>query len=230
MHLAWSGDQTSWAERRPDGRAVIGAGEQLGPGEVVLAPGESYRTPDVLAVWSGEGLDGLSKRLHRHVRARPSHPRRPRPVVLNTWEAVYFDHRLDRLSALADVAATVGVERFVLDDGWFMHRRARPGRAGGLDRRPGRVAAGLGPADRARPRARHGVRALGRAGDGEHGLRPLPGPPRLGAAGRRQAARPVAAPASARPGGAGGVGARVRAARRAPAGPPDRLPQVGPQP
>jgi alpha-galactosidase len=123
LHLAWSGDQTSWAERRPDGRAVIGACEQLGPGEVVLAPGESYRTPDVLAVWSGEGLDGLSNRLHRHVRARPSHPRRPRPVVLNTWEAVYFDHGLDRLSTLADVAATVGVERFVLDDGWFMHRR-----------------------------------------------------------------------------------------------------------
>jgi alpha-galactosidase len=44
-------------------------------------------------------------------------------VVLNTWEAVYFDHRLDRLAALADVAAEVGVERFVLDDGWFMHRR-----------------------------------------------------------------------------------------------------------
>ena len=123
LHLAWSGDQTSWAERRPDGRAVIGACERLGPGELVLGPGERYRTPEVLAVWSGEGLDGLSNRLHRHVRARPSHPRRPRPVVLNTWEAVYFDHRPDRLSELADVAARVGVERFVLDDGWFMHRR-----------------------------------------------------------------------------------------------------------
>ena len=48
---------------------------------------------------------------------------RPRPVVLNTWEAVYFDHRLDRLTALADTAAELGVERFVLDDGWFRHRR-----------------------------------------------------------------------------------------------------------
>jgi alpha-galactosidase len=44
-------------------------------------------------------------------------------VVLNTWEAVYFDHRLDRLTRLADVAAEIGVERFVLDDGWFLHRR-----------------------------------------------------------------------------------------------------------
>jgi alpha-galactosidase len=123
LHLAWSGDHATWAERRPDGRAVLGAAETLGPGEVVLGPGETYRTPDVLAVWSDQGLDGLSRRLHQHVRARPSHPARPRPVVLNTWEAVYFDHRLDRLTELADAAAAIGVERFVLDDGWFLHRR-----------------------------------------------------------------------------------------------------------
>jgi alpha-galactosidase len=123
LHLAWSGDQSAYAERRPDGRGVLAAGELLGPGEVVLEPGESYRTPDLLAVWSGAGLDGLSDRLHAHVRARPTHPRRPRPAVLNTWEAVYFDHRLDRLVALADVAAAVGIERFVLDDGWFLGRR-----------------------------------------------------------------------------------------------------------
>jgi alpha-galactosidase len=43
--------------------------------------------------------------------------------VLNTWEAVYFDHDLARLTSLADTAAAIGVERFVLDDGWFRHRR-----------------------------------------------------------------------------------------------------------
>ncbi len=123
LHVAWSGDHTTSAERRPDGRGVLRAGELLTSGEVVLAAGESYRTPDVVAVWSDLGLDGLSQRLHRMVRARPSHPTRTRPAVLNTWEAVYFDHRLDRLTELADVAAEVGIERFVLDDGWFMHRR-----------------------------------------------------------------------------------------------------------
>ena len=123
LHLAWSGDQTMRAERRPDGRAVLAAAELLGPDEVVLGPGESYRTPEVVAVWSDAGLDGLSARLHRHVRDRATHPRRPRPAVLNTWEAVYFDHRLDRLTELADVAAAVGIERFVLDDGWFLNRR-----------------------------------------------------------------------------------------------------------
>ena len=53
----------------------------------------------------------------------PSPTARPRPVTLNVWEAVYFDHNLDRLVALAAVGEEVGVERFVLDDGWFRHRR-----------------------------------------------------------------------------------------------------------
>ena len=122
-HLAWSGNSESYAERRPDGSCVVGMAELLEPGEVVLDSGEEYVAPTVHAVYSGDGLDGISDRLHRSIRARPGHPRRARPVVLNTWEAVYFDHRLDRLTGLADVAADVGVERFVLDDGWFLHRR-----------------------------------------------------------------------------------------------------------
>ena len=123
VHLGWSGDASAWAERLADGTASLGAAERLEPGEVILAPGEAYATPWLYAAWSDRGLDGLSAALHSFVRARPSHPHTPRPVVLNTWEAVYFDHRLDRLSELADVAAEVGVERFVLDDGWFGGRR-----------------------------------------------------------------------------------------------------------
>jgi alpha-galactosidase len=123
IHLGWSGNASWWAERLPDGASTLGAAELLEPGEVVLAPGDEYATPWLYAAWSDRGLDGLSARLHRFIRSRPSHPRRPRPVVLNTWEAVYFDHRLDRLTGLADTAAELGVERFVLDDGWFRHRR-----------------------------------------------------------------------------------------------------------
>jgi alpha-galactosidase len=65
----------------------------------------------------------MSAAYHELIRSRPHHPKSPRPVILNTWEAVYFDHRLDRLSELADAAARIGVERFVLDDGWFGGRR-----------------------------------------------------------------------------------------------------------
>ena len=64
----------------------------------------------------------MSARFHEWMRARPTHPSTPRPVVLNTWEAVYFAHDLDTLKELADTAAGVGVERFVLDDGWFKGR------------------------------------------------------------------------------------------------------------
>jgi alpha-galactosidase len=68
-------------------------------------------------------LDALSDRFHRDMRARRHHPSSPRPVIMNTWEAVYFDHDLPKLRDLADLAAEVGAERFVLDDGWFRRRR-----------------------------------------------------------------------------------------------------------
>jgi alpha-galactosidase len=123
VHVAWSGNHVTYAERVHEGRGVLGGGELLTGGEVVLAPGETYTSPWLYAAYSAAGIDGVTAAFHAWLRARPSHPVRPRPVVLNTWEAVYFDHDLTRLRGLADVAAAVGVERFVLDDGWFRHRR-----------------------------------------------------------------------------------------------------------
>ncbi|WP_432164704.1 alpha-galactosidase [Streptomyces sp. bgisy031] len=104
---------------------MLAGGELLASGEVRLAEGKSYTSPWTYFVHSATGLDGISHRLHRMLRARPHHPRSPRPVILNTWEAVYFDHDLDldTLQALAERAQQVGVERFVLDDGWFRGRR-----------------------------------------------------------------------------------------------------------
>jgi alpha-galactosidase len=125
VHLGWSGNHTTYAERSNEATSVLGAAELLEPGEVVLAAGESYSTPWIFAAYSDHGLDGISEAFHGYLRARPQHPRpdRPRKVILNTWEAVYFDHDLATLRRLADAAATIGVERFVLDDGWFRHRR-----------------------------------------------------------------------------------------------------------
>lgn len=122
-HLAWSGNQALVADRLADGRRYIQLGELLHPGELTLEPGASYRSPEVVAVHSGAGLTAATQQFHRHLRARPTHPRSPRPVLYNTWEAVHFDHDLDRLRALAERAARVGVERFVLDDGWYGSRR-----------------------------------------------------------------------------------------------------------
>jgi alpha-galactosidase len=128
VHTGWSGNHVHLAERLPEGAGaggagVLGGGELLLPGEVPLAPGESYTTPWVFFTYSADGLDGASARVHRWLRSRPQHPRNPRPLVLNTWEAVYFDQDLDTLTRLAEQAARVGVERFVLDDGWFGARR-----------------------------------------------------------------------------------------------------------
>ena len=92
IHVAWSGNHRVYAERLPTGgHAVLGGGELLLPGEVSLAPGEAYTSPWVVGAYGAAGLDELSGRVHDFLRARPAHPRTPRPVILNTWEAVYFD-------------------------------------------------------------------------------------------------------------------------------------------
>ncbi|WP_336215456.1 alpha-galactosidase [Nonomuraea sp. LPB2021202275-12-8] len=122
LHVAWSGNHRTLAERNPDGVGMLAGGELLLPGEGTLAPGESYTSPWVFGSW-GRGLNDLSTRFHDYLRARPHHPGARRPVVLNTWEAVYFDQDVTVLTELADLAAEIGVERFVLDDGWFRHRR-----------------------------------------------------------------------------------------------------------
>ena len=113
-------------ERMPDGRGYIQFGELFDAGEIVLQPGESYTTPEVFASSSAQGLNQASQQFHAHWRSRPGHPspKRLRPVTLNTWEAVYFKHDLETLQELARKAAEAGVERFVLDDGWFGSRRS----------------------------------------------------------------------------------------------------------
>ncbi|GAB3231054.1 alpha-galactosidase [Glycomyces halotolerans] len=123
VHLGWSADVRHRTDRVTEHVTVLGAGELLRPGEIRLARGESYRAPVAYFSWSAAGLDGVADRFHTWMRARPQHPSSPRPLVLNTWEAVYFDHDPSRLERLARRAAEVGVERFVLDDGWFLGRR-----------------------------------------------------------------------------------------------------------
>ena len=122
VHTAWSGNHTHYAEQVFTGERVLGGGELLLPGEVRLATGEGYESPWLYGAY-GAGLDDVARRFHRHLRARVPQVSAQRPVTLNVWEAVYFDHDTDRLLDLAERAAAVGVERYVLDDGWFGSRR-----------------------------------------------------------------------------------------------------------
>jgi alpha-galactosidase len=132
FHLGWSGDHKLLAESLRDGRVQVQAGSLLAPGEILLDAGASYTTPTAYATRSYGGLNGLSARFHPFVREHVLGGRlngKTRPVHFNSWEAVYFNHDLGKLKELADLAAEVGVERFVLDDGWF---KGRPNDKSGL--------------------------------------------------------------------------------------------------
>jgi alpha-galactosidase len=124
LHLGWSGNWKFVIDRSPHGQLLVQAGELFLPGELVLEPGQSYATPP-LYLASAHGLNDLSYQFHRFVRdklVRFPDPAKPRPVHFNSWEAVYFDQNLELLFHLVELAAKVGAERFVLDDGWFRGR------------------------------------------------------------------------------------------------------------
>lgn len=124
-HLAWSGNHQQTIEWLHDGQYQWQLGEWLAPGEVQLAPGQAITTPEVVASCSSAGFDGLAANFHAELRTRlrwPGGTMAARPVHLNTWEGFYFDVHPGPVMALADAAAEVGVERFVLDDGWFHGR------------------------------------------------------------------------------------------------------------
>ena len=125
MGLLFSGNSKHTIEQLQSGRKAISASELLLPGEVILAPGASHSNAAAVAIYSSSGIDGVSEKSYGWLRARKNHPTnvRPRPLTLNVWEAVYFDHNLEKLTELAKVAKQIGVERFVLDDGWFGSRR-----------------------------------------------------------------------------------------------------------
>lgn len=126
FHLGWSGNHRLRVDRLSDGRGLVQMGECFLPGEMTLAPGETYHSPMLYASFAPDGMSGLSQRFHTHLKSKIMDDRitrKPRPIHYNTWEAVYFDHDLDTLKTLADKAAEIGVERFILDDGWFGSRR-----------------------------------------------------------------------------------------------------------
>jgi alpha-galactosidase len=125
LAMAWSGNNIHHVEKLVDGHKSMGAGEYLLPGEVILKAGESYKAPRAIATYTEEGLDGLTRNHYDWIRSRKNHitKLRPRPLTLNMWEAVYFDHSFDGAKKIVDKAAEIGVERVVLDDGWFGSRR-----------------------------------------------------------------------------------------------------------
>ena len=90
-----------------------------------LEPGESFQTPEAVMVYSANGLNAMSQVYHKLYQkrlARGYWRDRPRPILINNWEATYFDFTEEKLLSIARTAKDQGIEMFVLDDGWYGNR------------------------------------------------------------------------------------------------------------
>ena len=90
-----------------------------------LTPGESFQTPEVVMVYSAEGLGHMTRTFHdlyRNHLIRSPWKNKKRPILINNWEATYFDFNTEKLLSIAREAAKVGIEMLVMDDGWFGNR------------------------------------------------------------------------------------------------------------
>lgn len=121
--LHWSGNWKLIGEGTRDGRTLVHLGLNDYDFELPLAPGESFASPAVTFGYVANGFGAMSHALHtyqrNHLAPRKSHLP---PVVYNSWYATEFDVSADSQIALAEKAAAMGVEMFVLDDGWFAGR------------------------------------------------------------------------------------------------------------
>ncbi|WP_416147215.1 alpha-galactosidase [Salipaludibacillus sp. HK11] len=99
----------------------------------LLEAGESFQTPEVVMVYSGEGLGKMSRIFHdlyRERLCRGEFRDKVRPVLINNWEATYFDFNEEKIKDIASVGKELGMELFVLDDGWFGKRNSDKGSLG----------------------------------------------------------------------------------------------------
>ena len=125
VNLVYSGNFLVQAE--VDGFGVTRLTTGINPFEFTwqLAPGESFQTPEAVMAYSATGLGELSRSLHRLYRnrlCRGKYRDLERPILINNWEATYFDFNEETLAGIASNAAPLGIELLVLDDGWFGNR------------------------------------------------------------------------------------------------------------
>jgi alpha-galactosidase len=147
LALGWSGSWRICVQRLPDGAVQItgGAGHD-DSGLQRLAPGGTYTSPVFAGLWSDGGFGGASRAWHAWQLAHViPDAGQVRPVLYNSWEATGFDISQHQQSALARRAAAMGVELFVVDDGWFGRRTGDRSGLGDWTPNPDRFPGGLGP-------------------------------------------------------------------------------------
>lgn len=125
MHFVYSGNFFAQAELNQFDcvRAVMG----INPKDFCwkLEPAAEFQAPEVILVYSSEGLDGMTTSLHTLYRKhliRSAYKNKKRPVLINNWEATYFNFNTEKLLQIAKQASELGIEMLVMDDGWFGKR------------------------------------------------------------------------------------------------------------
>jgi len=131
MHFVYSGNFLAQVQRDQFDRLRLVMGIHPDQFSWELKPGEAFQAPEVVMVRSSDGLGRMTRTFHDLYRGHLiRRPYGPRPVLLNNWEATYFDFDEERLLEIASRAAALGVELFVLDDGWFTDRNTDSGSLG----------------------------------------------------------------------------------------------------
>ncbi len=125
MHLVYSGNHYESVEANAFGKTRFVNGINPTTFSFTLEPQEEFETPEAVLTYSTEGKGGMSANMHAFVRehiVRGTWKKKARPVLLNSWEASYFDISESSLLRLARAGKEIGIELFVMDDGWFGDR------------------------------------------------------------------------------------------------------------
>ncbi|MGN0545711.1 MAG: alpha-galactosidase [Acutalibacteraceae bacterium] len=125
FNLIYSGNHREVFEVSPYGGVRVLNGISPAGFRFSLQQGESFFTPESVLTYSPKGYNGVSENMHKFVQNHilpKVWASSPKPVLLNSWESMYFDISEEKLCALADRAAEIGVELLVIDDGWFGER------------------------------------------------------------------------------------------------------------
>ena len=201
--LGWSGSWRITVEQTAMQQVRVTGGFNPFDFGYRLKPGEQLETPPFYGGFTNGGMGEASRILHRFERQSilPGGEKAPlRPVLYNSWEATEFNVSEAGQIALAEKASKLGMERFVIDDGWFGQRKDDHAGLGDWYVNTAEVSPRTEAGDRSRARAGHGLRHLGGAGDGEPRQRPLSQASRMGDEFSRASAHRGAQPTAAEPG------------------------------
>lgn len=125
VSLVYSGGFSAQVEVEPYKTTRLSIGINPFDFNWLLEQGQAFQTPEAVLVFSVDGIGSMSRTYHKLYRTRLSrgtHRDRTRPVLVNNWEATYFNFTADKIEDIARAGSELGLELFVLDDGWFGHR------------------------------------------------------------------------------------------------------------